>query len=121
MFLDLGREPEQRKNLGHPGPGPALSPGDLGLGPDVTGVKLVLPLLGHSEELDHPGHLGLLGGLGRPPGLGGPMHDSVSGNVPFQGANAPVFERPLGPEGDFDGLFVQLGPRKGVVAVRCDV
>lgn len=46
MLLDLGREPEQAHNLGDPGPGDALPPGDFGLVRDVTGFEEGLPLDG---------------------------------------------------------------------------
>jgi hypothetical protein len=106
VVLDLRGEAKEGHDLGHACARDPFPPCDLGLGPDLAGVKLAPPLPGLSEELDHPRRLRLLGRLGRPPGIGGHVHDAVSGDPPSQSADAPVFERPLWPKGDLNGLFV---------------
>ena len=105
-FLDLRGKSNEGHDLSHAGARDPLATGNLGLGPDVAGVKLPPPLLGLPEELDHAGRPRSFGWLGRPPGLGRDVQDAVGGDAPFQGANTPVLERPLWPEGDLDGLFV---------------
>ena len=117
---DRRREPKEAHNLSHPGAGDTLSAGDLRLARDFSVVELPSPLLGFAEELDHCGRP-QLPGLGRSARLRGRAHDTVSGDTPFQGAHAPVLERPLGPQGDLDRLFEQLGLGDDVVAVRSHV
>jgi hypothetical protein len=60
-------------------------------------------------------------GLGRPPRLGCRVHDSVGGDAPLKGAHVSVLERALGPQGDLNRLFDQVGLGKNLVAVRGDV
>lgn len=105
-FLDLGRQAEQAHDLGYPGSGQAVFPGDLGLCSDLTRFELPTPLLGLAEELDHVGRPGLLRGLGRSPGVRGHVHDPVSGDAPLEGTHPLVLERAFGPERDIHGLFV---------------
>ena len=109
VVLDLEGKASESHDLGHPGARNPFSTGDLGLVRDVTSVELPPPLLGLSEELDHPGRLRLLGGLGRAPRLRRHVHDPVGGDAPLEAAYAPVRERLLGPESDLNGLFAQLG------------
>lgn len=120
-LLNLGDQAEEPHDLRHPGPGDSLPPRDLSLGRDLADFELTTPLLGLPEELDRPRRPGLPGWLGGPSGLGGHVHDSVGRDPPRQGANAPVLERPLGPQGNLDGLFVELGLGNAVVADRGDV
>ncbi len=97
VVLDLRRQANEGHNLGHSGAGDTLATGNLGLGANVAGVKLAPPLLGHPEEFYHPGCLRLPWGLGWPPGLGGHVHDPISGDAPLEGAYTTVLERPLWP------------------------
>jgi hypothetical protein len=53
-MLNFGRKSEHAYNLSHPGPGDPLPICDIGLGSDLAGVELALPLDGLTEELDHP-------------------------------------------------------------------
>ncbi len=110
-FLDLWRETKHADDLRHSRPSDPLSSGEFSLILDLAGVKLTAPLLGLPEELGHVRQLQLTAGGGRPPSFGGHVHDPVGGDAPLEAADAPVRERSLGPEGDLNGLFVQLGPR----------
>ena len=108
--MDFRGKAIEGHDLGHPGAGDPLATGDLGLGSDVAGVELPPPILGLPEELNHRGLPWRPWGLRRPSGVGGRVHDPLRGDSPFQGADAPVFERPFRTEGDLNGLFAQLGP-----------
>ena len=48
---------EESHDLGYPGSGDPLPPGDLGSISHLAGIDLPLPLVGLVEEFDHPGRL----------------------------------------------------------------
>lgn len=118
---DFGGEAKQTHHLRNPGAGDPLSPGDLRLAPDLARVELPTPLLGLAKKLHHPGRPGLPRGLGRPACPCGRVHDPVGGHTPCRGADGSVLERPFWPQGDFDGLFVELGHGDAGVAAGGDV
>ena len=103
---------------------PAWAPPGWLFGPVWTTLYVLMGVaawLVWRERAAAPGRHGLPGRLRRPPGSRRRVHDPVGGHAPRQGADGRVFERPRGPQGNLDGLFVELGPGDAVVAYRGDV
>lgn len=95
--------------------------GDGGLVGGLAGLDESLPLDGLAEQLDHAGRPGGVERLPVQDPRRNGVDDPVGGHPACQGADVAVFERALGPEGDFDCLFAVGGHRRAVRAVHGDV
>ena len=93
MRLDLRRQAEHAHDLGDPGAGNPVPPGDLGLAGDVAGFQERLPLDGLAQEFDDPGRPGILGRFRLAPAWQDGAHDPVGGHTARQGADVAVLER----------------------------
>jgi len=92
--------------------GDALLAGDICLSGYLTGFKEVLPLNRFTKEFDHPGCPGLLGRFADTLPRKDDAYNLVRGCPSPQGPDVAIFERPLGPEVDFNHLFA-VGRHRG--------
>ena len=86
-----------------------------------AGLDEGLPLHRLPEEVNGPLRPWFQRPLGRSQVPRHRAHHSLGRHPARQGAHVAVLERPLGPQGDLDGLFEQPGHGDAVVAARGDV